>query len=90
MCIFKYWCGIHAGLSLVFSEVCGRLPRPVVRGDGASRQRGASQCGGVSVRLQGGPRLWRPGDSGLWHEGKASENSRRPHYGERMCNESLA
>lgn len=59
-------------LPLVYSEVRGRLPWPAVRRDGASWQRGAPQCGGVSVRLQGGPGLWRPGDSGLWHEGNAS------------------
>lgn len=76
MRILDYKCGVHTGLSLVFSEVCGRLPWPVVRGDGASRQRGASQRGRVSVRLQGGPGLWRPGDSGLWHEGNALENCR--------------
>lgn len=60
----------HCALSLLCSQVCRRLPRPVVRGDGASRQRGASQCGGVSVCLQGGPGLRRPGDSGLRHEGE--------------------
>lgn len=76
MWIWEYKCGVHAELSLVFSEVCGRLPRPVVGGDGASRQRGAAQRGRVSVRLQGGPGLRRPGDSGLWHEGNASEDCR--------------
>lgn len=55
---------------LLRSEVCRRLPRPVVGGDGAPRQRGAAQRGGVSVRLQGGPGLWRPGDSGIRHEGE--------------------
>ena len=63
----------HCVLSLLCSEVCRRLPRPVVRGDGASRQRGAAQCGGVSVCLQGGPGLWGPGDSGLRHEGEEGQ-----------------
>lgn len=71
MQILEYKCGIHTGLSLVFSEVCGGLPWPIVRRDGASRQCGASQCGRVSVCLQGGPGLRGPGDSGLWHEGNA-------------------
>ncbi len=87
LCILECKC-VHAGLSLVFSEVCGRLPRPVVGGDGASRQRGAAQRGGVSVRLQGGPGLRRPGDSGLWHEGNASENCRLPCYRETGCSKS--
>lgn len=85
MWILEYKSAVHTGLSLVFSEVCGWLPRPVVRRDGASRQRGASQCGGVSVCLQGGPGLRRPGDSGLWHEGNASKNCRLLHYGEGGC-----
>lgn len=63
----------HCALSLLCSQVCRRLPRPVVRGDGASRQRRASQCGGVSVCLQGGPGLRRPGDSGLRHEGEEGQ-----------------
>lgn len=83
MQILEYKCGIHTGLSLVFSEVCGGLPRPIVRRDGASRQCGASQCGRVSVCLQGGPGLRGPGDSGLWHEGNASKNCRLPQYIER-------
>lgn len=65
-------------LWVFFSEICGRLPRPAVGGDGASRQRGASQCGGVSVRLQGRLGLRRPGDSGLRHEGDATESRRPP------------
>lgn len=74
------WIGWIFTGSLVFSEVCRWLPRPVVWGDGASRQRGAAQCGGVSVRLQGGAWLWRPGDSGLWHEGNTSEKWISQHY----------
>lgn len=81
--ILEYMCGVHTGLSLIFSEVCGGLPWPIVRRNSASWQCGASQCGGVSVCLQGGPGLWRPGDSGLWHEGKASQNHNLPHYRER-------
>jgi len=81
MCILQFTCGviicIHR-LSLVSSEICRRLPRPVVRGDGASWHRGVSQCGGVSVRLQGRPGLRRPGDSGLRHEGKTSESRGPP------------
>lgn len=66
----------HCRLSVLCSEVRRRLPRPVVRGDGASWQRGAPQRGGVSVRLQGGPGLWRPGDSGLRHEGEEGQKHR--------------
>lgn len=55
---------------MLCSQVRRQLPRPVVRSDGASRQRGAAQRGGVSVRLQGGPGLRGPGDSGLRHEGE--------------------
>lgn len=57
-----------------FSEVRGWLSRPVVGRDDSPWQRGASQCGGVSVCLQGGSGLWRPGDSGFRNEGNTTEN----------------
>lgn len=66
----------HLIPSLLCSEICRQLPRPVVRSDGASRQRGAAQCGGMSVCLQRGPGLWRPGDSGLRHEGEDRQKHR--------------
>lgn len=77
ICLCKPVCGCSSFLSvltvfilfLVLREVCGWLPWPVVRCDGASRECGAPQCGGVSVRLQGGTGLWGPGDLGLRHEG---------------------
>lgn len=59
-------------MCLHFSEVCGWLPRPAVRGDSASWQRGAAQRGGVLVCLQGGAGLRRPGDFGFWDEGNSS------------------
>lgn len=64
---FMGWCYVCSHLS----EVCWQLPWPVVWGDGASWQRGASQRGRVPVRMQGGAGLWRPGDFGLWHEGNS-------------------
>lgn len=86
LCILKgVWvvC-VDTELSLVFSEVHWWLSRPVVGSDDPSWQRGASQCGRVSVRLQGGSGLWGPGDSGLWNEGSTSENFILPHFRERQ------
>lgn len=79
--IYVYWVVIDDNeRSLVFSEVRGWLSRPVVGSDDPPWQRGASQCGGVSVCLQGGSGLWRPGDSGLWNEGNTTENCVISHF----------
>lgn len=82
LCIFScyYTTCVDTERSLVFSEVRGWLSRPVVGRDNPPWQCGASQCGGVSVCLQGGSGLWRPGDSGLWNEGNTTENCIIPHF----------
>lgn len=70
-----YW------LSVLRSEVRGRIPRAAVGGDGAPRERGAPQRGGVPVRLQGGPGLRRPGDPGLGHEGEFEKRPQTRRFG---------